>query len=174
MLQPFSRENEQSLVFQNPPVIHCEEMSKVPVKAFTSGGILGVLWHRSSEGMTGRLGICCSFAHHDQHSPVKIIWKKLNWKAGRKFEGSEAHPWALWCTTDVHFPNNLMNTLPEPNSSPLKINGWKLKFLLGRPIIRGYVSFREGRFTNQQEWWDGMEFQTWHQFWVQGGPLQSL
>ena len=27
---------------------------------------------------------------------------------------------------------------------PLKINGWKMNFLLGRPIFRGYVSFREG------------------------------
>ena len=27
-------------------------------------------------------------------------------------------------------------------SSPLKIDGWKTTFLLGRPILRGYVSFR--------------------------------
>ncbi len=35
-------------------------------------------------------------------------------------------------------------TLPETNSSPLKINGWKMHVLLGWPIFRGYVSFREG------------------------------
>ena len=29
------------------------------------------------------------------------------------------------------------DTLPETNSSPLKINGWKMKVLLGWPIFRG-------------------------------------
>ena len=28
--------------------------------------------------------------------------------------------------------------------SHLKMDGWKTSFLLGRPIFRGYVSFREG------------------------------
>ncbi len=36
-------------------------------------------------------------------------------------------------------------TLPETSSSPLKMDGWNNTFLLGRPIFRGYVSFREGR-----------------------------
>ncbi len=35
-------------------------------------------------------------------------------------------------------------TLPETNSSPLKMDDWITSFLLGRPIFRGYVSFREG------------------------------
>ena len=35
-------------------------------------------------------------------------------------------------------------TLPETNSLPLKMDGWNTTFLLGRPIFRGYVSFREG------------------------------
>ncbi len=35
-------------------------------------------------------------------------------------------------------------TLPETNSSPLKIDGWNTTFLLGRLIFRGYVGFREG------------------------------
>ena len=34
-------------------------------------------------------------------------------------------------------------TLPETNSSHLNIDGWKMSFLLGWPICRGYVSFRE-------------------------------
>ena len=34
-------------------------------------------------------------------------------------------------------------TLPETNSSHLKMDGWNTCFLLGRPIFRGYVSFRE-------------------------------
>ncbi len=36
-----------------------------------------------------------------------------------------------------------MYTLPETNSSHLKIDGWKTIFVLGRPAFRGYVSFRE-------------------------------
>ena len=36
--------------------------------------------------------------------------------------------------------------LPETNSSPLKMYGWKTSFLLGWPILRGYVSFGEGIF----------------------------
>ena len=34
-------------------------------------------------------------------------------------------------------------TLPETNSSHLKMDGWNTSFLLGWPIFRGYVSFRE-------------------------------
>ena len=35
-------------------------------------------------------------------------------------------------------------TLPETNSSHLKMDGWNTTFLLGRPIFRDHVSFREG------------------------------
>ena len=45
----------------------------------------------------------------------------------------------------AHFQNKAkLSTLPKTNSSPLKMDGWKTTFLLGRPIFRGYVSFREG------------------------------
>ena len=37
-------------------------------------------------------------------------------------------------------------TLPETNSSPPKMDGWNTTFLLGRPIFRGHVSFRECRY----------------------------
>ena len=39
-------------------------------------------------------------------------------------------------------------TLPETNITPK--NGWLEydPFLLGRPIFRGYVSFREGKLLN--------------------------
>ncbi len=42
----------------------------------------------------------------------------------------------------------LVGTLPETNSSPLQMDGWNTTFLLGRPIFRGYVSFREGSSIN--------------------------
>ena len=35
-------------------------------------------------------------------------------------------------------------TLPQTNSSHLKMDGGKTSFLLGRPVLRCYVSFREG------------------------------
>ena len=34
-------------------------------------------------------------------------------------------------------------TLPETNIAP-ELDGWKMSFLMGRPIFRGYVSFRKG------------------------------
>ncbi len=37
-----------------------------------------------------------------------------------------------------------VSTLPETNSSHLKMDGWNTSFLLGWPIFRGYLSFREG------------------------------
>ena len=36
------------------------------------------------------------------------------------------------------------DTLPKTNRSPLKIGGWKIHVLFGRPMFRGYASFREG------------------------------
>ena len=36
--------------------------------------------------------------------------------------------------------------------SPLKMDGWKMSFLLGWPIFRGYVCFREGIRSNSG-WW---------------------
>ena len=35
---------------------------------------------------------------------------------------------------------------PKLTFSPLKIDGWKMIFLSGWPIFRGYVSFREGSY----------------------------
>ena len=43
-------------------------------------------------------------------------------------------------------------TLPETNSSHLKMDGWNTTFLWGRPIFRGYVSFREGRSRRILVW----------------------
>ena len=34
-------------------------------------------------------------------------------------------------------------TLPETNSSPLNMDGWRWNLLSGWPTFRGYVSFRE-------------------------------
>ena len=34
-------------------------------------------------------------------------------------------------------------------TSDLNMDGWKMNFLLGKPIFRGYVSFLEGRNRKQ-------------------------
>ena len=44
---------------------------------------------------------------------------------------------------NLHLPQGVQpNTLPETNSSPLKINGWKMNFLFVEWGY-GYVGFRE-------------------------------
>ena len=47
-----------------------------------------------------------------------------------------------------------VGTLPETNSSPLKMDGWNTTFLLGRPIFRGYVSFRDcsEKYEKKNKW----------------------
>ena len=50
------------------------------------------------------------------------------------------------------------NTLPETNSLPLKMDGWNTSLLLGWPIFRGYVSFRE--CTSYQP--VGSDLPQWH------------
>ena len=41
---------------------------------------------------------------------------------------------------------------PETNILHLKMDGWKMNFLLGRPIFSGYLCFREGNFLKNR-WW---------------------
>ena len=46
-----------TLVFQNPPVIPCEDRYLEPLKTEPQEVWTGVKKHRSSQGMTGRLGL---------------------------------------------------------------------------------------------------------------------
>ena len=43
-----------------------------------------------------------------------------------------------------HIQPSTRSTIPETNKSHSKMDGWNTSFLLGWPIFRGYVSFREG------------------------------
>ena len=52
-------------------------------------------------------------------------------------------------------------TLPETNSSHQKIDGWKTSFLLGWPIFRGYVTFRQCSLTES-----GIKIQCLSWFWT--------
>ena len=47
-------------------------------------------------------------------------------------------PW--WC---IQMYSDDTCTLPETYRLPLKIDGWKINFVLGWPIFRDYVSFRK-------------------------------
>ena len=54
--------------------------------------------------------------------------------------------WEISKVNIDRIPEVNLDTLPETNSSPLKMDGWNTTFLLGWPIFRAYVSFREGKF----------------------------
>ena len=41
----------------------------------------------------------------------------------------------------------ICNALPKTNTSPLKMDGWKMKFSIGKANFQGYVSFREGTWA---------------------------
>ena len=66
------------------------------------------------------------------NSSMKLAKYKEPWVVGGKVLGESTYPVNI--------------TLPETNSLHLKVDGWKINFLLGNPIFRGYgyVSFREG------------------------------
>ena len=64
---------------------------------------------------------------------------------GSHVEVSQRRYKEIGLTKNTSHLESLGDTLPETNSSPLKMDGWNTTFLLGRPIFRGYVSFREGR-----------------------------
>ena len=47
------------------------------------------------------------------------------------------------CYVDLPERSQSKCIYPETNIMHRKIDGWKMSFLLGRPIFSGYVSFRE-------------------------------
>ncbi len=49
-----------------------------------------------------------------------------------------------WFNSRPYQEKPMVNTLPETNIAP-EIHGWNTTFLLGWPIFRCYVSFREGK-----------------------------
>ena len=59
------------------------------------------------------------------------------------------------CTCTSHFLKSCINATMELGIPSLKLtyhlkmDGWKMSFLLGWPIFRCYVSFREGRSFSQ-------------------------
>ena len=74
------------------------------------------------------------------HSDPKLIvfLESLFFEVADNITENPTQPWEKHATKTF--------TLPETNSSPLKIEGWNTAFLLRRSIFRGHVSFREGTF----------------------------
>ena len=66
------------------------------------------------------------------------------YKGELKFESLGPKKLQSWWNKNSSFRLQWGLTLPENNSSHLKICGWKMDFLLEWPIFRGYLSFREG------------------------------
>ncbi len=63
---------------------------------------------------------------------------------------------AKWWLSSQNLSSSLPGTLKLTASKHLKMDGWKIIFLLGCPIFKCYVSFREGKFFvrvwNALEW----------------------
>ena len=94
-------------------------------------------------------------SRHHQNSNKRRYWKK------DRFQGQTCQPrrnpetnWDSYSTKQFSClsPGNEAMTLPETNSSPLKIDPWKRRFLLESTIFRGYVSFRECKKCRFQCW----------------------
>ena len=68
------------------------------------------------------------------------------------FNGSFGQCWFCWC---VIFFDGIPITPPKTNIAPE--NGWLeyYSFLFGWPILRCYVSFREGMFVVHRIYWTG-------------------
>ena len=76
------------------------------------------------------------------HSP-EIEWLRFFFaNSPQKFQSGN---WLIQVDKTCHSELHLKSTLLETNSSPLKIDPWKRRFLLETTIFSGYVSFREGK-----------------------------
>ena len=72
---------------------------------------------------------------------VDIYSKYINTNKSTIF--SHAKIQVLFAVIPKFLPKDVELALPETNSSPLKIDPWKRRFLLETTISRCYVSFRE-------------------------------
>ena len=70
-------------------------------------------------------------------------WYHLSWR--KNHEISWKRWWYSWWFKLIDVMIDCNMSLPETSSSPMKTDGWKTRLSFGaRPILRGYVSFREG------------------------------
>ena len=66
---------------------------------------------------------------------------------------------AKWWLSSQNLSSSLPGTLKLTASSHLKMDGWKIIFVLGWPIFKRYVSFREGKFFVRV--WNALEWNLW-------------
>ena len=115
------------------------------VKLF-SGAVYGKTWPRIP------VWFCQGYIYYNCRwisEPEKKQYYPWRW---RRWDGKwmfgRLHAW----NSNIHTQNTRMwkEIASLKLTWPPKINGWKMNFLLGWPIFRGYVSFREG--TCSKEW----------------------
>ena len=89
---------------------------------------------KHAEGQLDLVGAECKVDTTDpsRFNSTNRPWK---WDKTRAPKGKDRLPLAA-------FFSGYMCIFSETNSSPLKMNGWKMKFLLGWPMFRGYVYFQ--------------------------------
>ena len=71
------------------------------------------------------------------------------------------------------FSKWIPRTLELTASLHLKIDGWKMNFLLGGPIFSGYVSFREGTFMLFSDVPRTWPFNYTHKTTINHGPTKT-
>ena len=80
------------------------------------------------------------------HCFGSVFWRLLKWYLSSFWGELDTFPsivFSMW--TWERFFHTASFTVPLLKLTwPLKVDGWKMNFLLGRPIFRGQVSFREG------------------------------
>ena len=99
-------------------------------------------------------------------SPLRISFRFPCWKLDEPYRnGGENLETRIWTSapknmcrfrlppftfdTRQHMIWKEIPSLKLTASSPLEMDGWNTIFLLGRPIFRGYVSFREGNLLEK-------------------------
>ena len=82
--------------------------------------------------------ICHKIINQERQRHLRLWHLVTLVRADPAAERREYRSWKCW--------NHGRITLPETDSSHLKMDDWNTSFLLGWPIFRCYVNFREGIF----------------------------
>ncbi len=111
----------------------------------------GCLWYIGDEKLPNYMGIIIN-QDNDPYYPTSIMesrrvlfcdFENAPYEVGKPHEIFHKK---TWISTEPK--NSQRVALPDTNSSPLKIDPWKRRFLLETIICRGYVSFREYKRKN--------------------------
>ena len=92
--------------------------------------------------------LCWNVSYDSMDGPRRQH-KMLQVRKDGKMKEHASIQFVLQLSTGPTCRDGNVDTLPETNSSPLKLDGWNTTFLLGRPIFRCYVSFRESNWSRK-------------------------